>query len=309
MDDRVDAFARLNRLRAEGVLTDAEYEREKAALMGNARPLTLGWRERWAAGREATRDMRRSLRWSFVGCVIVVALIGTYFFGKARTLAEARGEISGPAQTTADASTKGGSLFGSESPWTIQTTTDPMTDASAALASATFEGNQFNVEVGVSCSSTGDIGYTATSFDKDGRPAEMRSEIRTSGYDGQTRVFIPFQMRADDNEPLSWSNSNPDYNNRIELNSEPVQFYMGKPIDDRAEGMAAASKIVLRLFMPTGEETIEWSQTDPSLRNLMAPCLSQRQATRDQLAEEQSRKEREEAAERARTPVQSVDAM
>jgi hypothetical protein len=305
MDDRVDAFARLNRLRAEGVLTDAEYEREKALLMGNDRPLELGWRERWAAGREATSDMRRSLRWSFLGCVIVIALIGTYFFGKARTLAEARGEISGPAETASNTSNASGSLFGSESAWTIQTTTDPMTDATVNQASATFEGNRFNIEVGVSCSSTGDISYTATSFDKAGEPAEMRTEANWQ------RSWIPFQMRADDDQPLSWATSNPQYNNQISLNSEPVQFFMGKPVDDRAEGMAAASNIVLRLFMPTGEETIKWSQADTALRSLLTPCLSQRQAERDRLAAEQASKEREEAAERARAPREeaSVNAM
>jgi hypothetical protein len=106
MEDRVDAFARLKRLHTEGVLSDEEYEREKGALKGEAGPLELGWKERWAASWGATSDIRRSLRWSFVGCVIAVALIGTYFFGKAASLAEARGEVSGPAQTEGENSTE-----------------------------------------------------------------------------------------------------------------------------------------------------------------------------------------------------------
>lgn len=93
MDDPIDAFARLNRLRSQGILTDAEYEREKATLMGELGPSDSGPGQRWADAWKATGDMRRSLRWSFLASVIVIALIGAYFFGKARTLAEARGEL------------------------------------------------------------------------------------------------------------------------------------------------------------------------------------------------------------------------
>ena len=318
MDDRVDAFARLNRLRAQGILTDSEYDSEKAALMGGDSPQRLSLGERWAAGWEATSDMRRWLRWSFLGCVIVIGLIGTYFFGKAASIAEARGELPGPAETsvgeapTGDLSEETSSLFGPDSPWTIQTTTDPMTDAAVSQATARFEGNQFDFEVVARCSSTGDIGYIATSFNKDGEPAEMRVTAIAPSVWGQVagsqaytaprvtpgRLTIDFQMRADDNEPLSRSNSNPEFNNQIRLNSGAVQPL---PADgsggDSAEQMAAASKIVLRLFMPSGEETINWSQNDASFRRVLQPCLESRSVTRAELTAARIESDRKIAAE------------
>jgi hypothetical protein len=196
-----------------------------------------------------------------------------------------------------------------------------MSDATVTQAIATFEGSQFNIEVAASCSSAGDIAYTATTFDKEGSPAEMRvtaippsvigapagSQSYTAPRVTPGRLAIGFQMRADDNPPLALSTANPEYNNQIALRSGPVQFYMGKPLDDEAEEMAAASRIVLRLFMPTGEETIEWSQADPGLRQLMSPCLSMRQAERADLAAAHAESEQRQAAEAAAAP--SVDAM
>lgn len=302
MDDQTDAFARLKRLHVEGVLSDAEYERAKAGLMGNVSPVQPSLREHWAAGREATGGIRRSLRWSLIGCVVVVALIGTYFFGKARTLAEARGEIAGTTQASDDASVADKPLFGSDNTWTFESTTDPMTDATVNQASGTFEGHQFNVQVSVSCSSVGDIKYTATSFDKGGKAAEMRSQANWE------RSWIPFQIRADDGQAISWSTNNPPYNNQVTLASSPVSPVYGSS-PEKADEIAAASKVALRLFMSTGEETIEWSQADPAFRNLMTPCLLQRQAERDRLTAEQAKKEREDVAEQARAGNHVVNAM
>lgn len=304
MEDRVDGFARLKRLHAEGALSDAEYEAEKARLMGGSgSPRQGSWQDRWREGREATRDMRRWMRWSFVGAALVVVLIGVWFFGKAYSLAEARGELGDEA--SAQASREGGHLFGSQSPWTIQTTTDPMTDATVRQAIATFEGARFNVEVAIACSTGGDITYNATTFDKEGQPAEMRTEI---GYNGGTT--IPFQMRADENPALSWSSYNPQYSNQIVLKSDPVApLYSDGSGGDNAEQMAGAVNVTLRLFMTSGEETIKWPQGDASFRNVVEPCLAERQATREKLTREREEAEHvqeQEERERSRAMADGV---
>ena len=327
MEDRVDAFARLKRLHTEGVLSDEEYEREKAKLMGrDPAERKASWAERWAIGQEFGKGLRGSMRLWFIASVAVILLIGTYFFGKAASLAESRGELAGAAPEDEG----GGGLFAADSPWEVQTSTDPMTDATVTQAVAAFEGSQFNVEVSVSCSSTGDIAYTATSFDKDGKPAEMRvtaippsvigapagSQSITVPRVTPGRLTIGFQMRADNNPFLSWSTTNPQYNNQVVLESAPVQpLFEDGSGGDHAEQMASASKVVLRLFMGAGEETIEWPQTEPSFRDVVGPCLEQRQATRTKLTrerdEELQRREQEynERVQRMGDDANAVSAM
>jgi hypothetical protein len=246
------------------------------------------WRERLGA--------RGAVRLSLIGCVAVIALIGTYFFGKAASVAETRGELS--SGTSSD---ERDGLFAANSPWEVHSSTDSMTDVAVTQAVATIEGNQFNVEVSVSCNSVGDIAYSATSFDKSGKPAEMRTEVTTSatrywGVNGNRRevssgVSIPFQVRADGQPALSWSDANPQYSNQIRFQAGEVY----PSSEDTVEQLAAASNVALRLFMATGEETVELPQGDATFRKVIEPCLEQRMAKRAELI---AAHEQKEAAER-----------
>lgn len=315
MNDQIDAFVRLQALYAQGALTTKEYEQEKARLRGSQKPAATTWEQCWATGRAVAGGAWSSSRWWLLGSAVVISVIGAYFFGKAASLPAIPSQIAGSPEGSGDPSTdETVAHFGEESPWSLETKSDQMTDTTIHQASATFEGKQFDIEVGISCKSTGEISYVATSFDKDHEAAEMRVTAVAPSVWGQVagssqytaprvtpgRLTIDFQVRADDNEPFSWSNSNPQYNNQISIDSDRVQFYMGKPTGDRAEEMAAASNILLRLFMPTGEETIKWSQTEPAIRNLLAPCLAQRQVERERLGAEYAESERESAAKAER---------
>lgn len=309
MNNDTDAFARLQRLRAQGVLTDAEYEQQKAALMGRSEPGAARWEERRTLGREIGGGMWGSTRWWLLGSVFVILLIGAYFFGKAASLAESRSEIAGASESGGDTSAESASFFDAESVWDVQSVTDAMTDATVTQATATFKGNQFDIEVGISCSSNGDTRYTAASFDKAGQPAEMRSRVVTFGAPYDVGTWVDYQVRADDGPAVSGVVRNPEYNNQISLHSGGVHFLGGQLVEDTTHRIAAASNVVLRLFMLNGEETIEWDQSDPDLRNLLAPCLAQRQAEIDRQMAEQAEAQRKEAAERAQAPVESVNAM
>jgi hypothetical protein len=249
--------------------------------------------------------MRRPLRWSLLASVLVVALIGTYFFGKAASLAEARGELAGASTEPAGSSAATDSSADDSGVWEVSESTDPMTDATVRKAFATFEGNQFDVEVAVTCSSTGEVAYTATSFDKDGKPAEMRATATAASFThppagSQQANFTPslipghvtiaFQMRADDEPPVSLAVTNPEYNNQVLLGR-------GTGGVD-AEKMAAASRVVLRLFMTTSEETIELPQSDRAFRSVVQPCVQQWRAEQQQAAAEREQAEAKDRAEK-----------
>jgi hypothetical protein len=240
------------------------------------------WKERWALGREVGRGMRAPLRWSLLASVVLVALSATYFFGKTASLAEARGELSGPAHGsdgTAPADSSGGG------DWAISRSTDPMTDVSTAQAAIALAGQQYDAEVTVTCGNDGNIAYSAASFDKDRQPAEMRSRVVPFGSLAGT--WIDYQMRADDGAARALSTLNPAYNNQIVLKSAVVG-----PLNDDGSGgdeadeMAAASKVVLRLFMASGEETFEWPQNGRAFRSVVKPCLEQRHTARDRVTRE-----------------------
>jgi hypothetical protein len=228
--------------------------------------------ERRALGREVGRGMRGPLRWWFLATVVVVALIGTYFFGKAASLAETRGEFT--LWGSPDSSSDESATADDSGIWQISESSDPMTDATVRQAFATFEGNQFDIEVSVTCSSNGDVTYTATSFDKNHEGAPMRSRTIPFGY--SAGVHVDYQLRTDDEPPVSLVTTNPPYTNQVQLRP-------GTGGVD-AEKVAGASRVVMRLFMTTGEETIELPQSDAAFRSVVDPCVQQYQAEQQQAA-------------------------
>ena len=95
MGENSDALARLQRLRDQGLLTDAEYEQQKQTLaeepVNQQRPT---WGEAWEEGREFGRGLRRGMLPWIVATVVMVLAIWGYFLIKAHDLARERGELN-----------------------------------------------------------------------------------------------------------------------------------------------------------------------------------------------------------------------
>ena len=260
VEDQTDLFAQLARLHAQGLLTDAEYEDKKAALVAKIQESALPSSVRpGAAPSEATKHgpLRNTRVWMLV-IFVPLAIIGIY------SLARTADSSSAGSGSTDAASVAIGSDSG---PWTIESTTDPMTDAAVKSAKATFEGSQFNIEVAVSCATSGALSYTAASFDKAGKPVEMRSSASQYG------ARIPFQVRADDGKPISQFSPNPQYNNQIVLEWVPGSSRFDFLTD--AGTLASAQRVILRLFMLSGEETVTLPQDSAGFRGVVDSCLQQ----------------------------------
>ncbi len=293
MDDNTDAFARLKRRHVQGELTDDAYEREKGALLGNA------------SSRGTGTGSSAFVKWSLATSLVGALVIGAYMFGRTDPVA-AGGAVpvaSGPG-TESDEIQQPVSEPAPNSLWAYEVKTDPMSDAEISQASATLEGTQFDVQVAMSCSNAGDIAFTATTFDKQGQPAEMRSKTNSPRFIGAPAgsqssmrpmlapgsITIDFQVRLDDASARSLIAFNPAYNNQITLQSKPVSFHMGRPNEDPAEDLASASRVTLRLFMPSGEETYQWPQNDADFRSIVEPCLVPRRAQRERMAAAEANK-------------------
>lgn len=164
--------------------------------------------------------------------------------------------------------------------WSVASEQDPMTDAAVRSATAMFSGQRFNVQVQVTCSQASPgplITYAVTSYDRNGQPAEMRSMETLSG------IHQSLQARADSDAPFYITEINPRFNNQITTSQSGVVEersgrYYRMPASLR---LARASRVVLRLSMLTGDETIELSQQDGTLRGVIDPCLAEVDRQRD----------------------------
>jgi len=264
VDDQTDLFAQLTRLHAQGLLTDAEYEAKKAALRtrGSGPGPSPSSDQRREDVATFMASYRRNTRPWFLASFILILLIGGYFLVKASTTTPATGGSTAPG------------ISGGSGPWVVESKTDPMTDATVKYARATFEGQQFNIEVEVSCTSTGTLAYSATSFDKEGKPAEMRSDIAPIG------PYVRYQVRAGEEAPVELVTNNPQYNNQVVQSSNLQQFQNVKGRTDllapsvaSTDSMARAAKATLRLFMLNGEETITMPQDSAGFRSVVDSCL------------------------------------
>lgn len=239
--------------------------------------------------------MRRPFRWSLLATALIAALVGTYLFTKTGSLAKPRGEITQASDSSSEPAAQSGSSDNGQA-WEVTTSKDPMTDATIRQASATFEGNQFDAEVNVTCNNSGEIAYSATSFGKDHQPAPMRSRTVPFGY--SAGVYVDYQMRADDRPAQDLVTANPDYNNQIVLRASDVLPGSGPdPTVETAEEMAAASHVLLQLHMTTGDETFEIPQADAGFRSVVGPCLQERQAKREQLNQQQQQADAQRQSE------------
>jgi hypothetical protein len=310
MNEQIDKFAELNRRRVKGELTDAQYEHEKALLMGSGAPLGSPS----AAANSPRLIKRKAVKGVIVALAVCGGLTATYLAGKSNSVA-AQSDGSRAVNVTSsivpdehDSNDAVATVPSADTGWSIQTTSDPMTDAAVSEATAILKGNQFDAEVKVGCSSNGRIEYAILSLDKEGNPAEMRSETRLSG--SRYAPEIEFQMRADDNEAMSLATFNPEYNNQVKLLSNGYRVsYMGKSIADEAENMASANQVTLRLFLLTGEETYRLDQDDAAFRAMVEPSISQIRTMRDRQIAEYAEGVRASEIERAKEPADAYSAM
>lgn len=96
MTDRIDALERLGKLRADGVLSDAEFAVQKAALLdtpvdGLKTTSPASFATQLKEGREKSKGVRRFIRWFFGIQMLAILLLGTYFLTRGAKIEETRG--------------------------------------------------------------------------------------------------------------------------------------------------------------------------------------------------------------------------
>jgi hypothetical protein len=249
MEDRLSEIERLNALRERGSITQEEFERAKRSVLG-----------------QDAEGPKKIPRWmQAVGSASAIALA-------VFVIKPMMGTGSPPSATTAQATDESTATAGENDGWTVQSKTDPMTDATLTTADKTFVGGAADIEVKITCSSTGKITYRFASFDKDHDPVEMRTDMNnTFGF------HIPFEVRPDNGTAWPSTYSNPQYSNVAEFNtsfpSDMRTLYpdriLGKDIDD---DVIAARHVAFALHLAHSDETIIVDQTVISVSAVLKPC-------------------------------------
>jgi hypothetical protein len=271
---QIEELERLNELRQRGALSEGEYAEAKAKILAaTTQAKRRGGLSPWV-GRGA----------GAVGLALAIFVI--------KPLIRPH-HADGPPPNAASTSGDG---------WEVTEKHDPMTDATIKTATRTFEGEQANITLAVSCDSVGAVRYEATSFDKDGKPAEMLQKPSYAGF------YVPYDLRVGSNPPVGDSNINPRFSNQISF--EPKTFsdsyVQGSAVDFEARDPARASKLTFGFHLAHGDETIVIDQAGSAAATVLAPCVLARHARLiDAVQKERSFEERR-AADAATAAAQAT---
>lgn len=268
---RLDDLERLNELRENGTLSYQEFVIEKAKL--------LEWQgkastSRWALPRNIG-EWRRS-RWSLLPSLVLVPLVilGVHEFRThaTATAGTATNSLANEASVS-DASDTDFASSGTNSSWTVSTSSDPMTDAVKHVATASFPSDLGRVEVAISCDNEGNSNYEARSFDKDEKPLPMETDIVNFA------AGIPFDLRINGGKPMSLRMSQPRYTNVVDF--QPGFLPLIQP---GMHSLAQAAKLMLQLHLDGGDQTIAIDQGDPVLKTMVKPCANANPTLEDNIA-------------------------
>ncbi|MBR2266749.1 SHOCT domain-containing protein [Sphingobium sp.] len=91
MTSKIEALERLAKLKSDGILSDAEFADQKAALLASdSAEADMSLTGRWKEGREKSRGIRRAFRWFWLAQLAIIVLVGIYFLTRGQTLQDAR---------------------------------------------------------------------------------------------------------------------------------------------------------------------------------------------------------------------------
>lgn len=246
MTKRIDELERLNQLRRSGTLNDEEYQQQKAKLLDDD------------AGGVKFGHPRH---WSFQLMLLVVLIFCAFVI---RPLIDHDDDQGAGAGTTG---------------WVVSQAKDPMTDRVTTTASTTLDGTIADIRFAISCSDAGSLEYDASSYDDDGNPVAMRTEIN-----GNLDPAVPLEVRADQKPAVSVPTIDPRYSNEVVIQSEPVPSTVSESrlADDGAltlvDGLSLAQRLTFAFHLEHGDETIAIDQSDPALSGVLGPCIRQRKA-------------------------------
>lgn len=254
MPTRIENLERLARFRADGLLTDAEFEAEKAKLL--ALPLDGGEEVPNGDGPDQIDPSagRFNLgRWAWG--IAIAFLLGTVALAWDRFGVGGESAVAG-GQGVID------QLAGADPLWVKSETVDPMTDLNVVSAQRTFEVDQFLIETTISCAQNGTLSYKFLTFFADKSAANFVEQYNSNGYLLRQATF-----RLDDQDAKSELGI-ARFSNSIEIERRLFQV----------EDSAKAQQITVKLQLQNGDPVVVIDQMSPAVRQVLDQCVEAAQA-------------------------------
>jgi Short C-terminal domain len=261
MSTRIENLEKLARLRAEGLLTDTEFEAEKAKLL--AEPLD-GEDHEIANGDDHDQIDPGEARFKFGRWAWGIAIV---FLLGSMALAWDRFGLGG------DSMVAGGQgvidqLGGADPLWVKSETVDAMTDVNVVSLKRSFEVGGFNIETTISCRSDKVVIYNFKTFNADGSGAEAVSQL----YNYTVGYYHAATFRPDDKPAAIYKYVQPRYNNVFEFEQSYAKRPIGTLYLDPAFDLIRADKLAVQLHLKQGEPTFVIDQSDETVSSVLAGC-------------------------------------
>ncbi len=255
MPPRIENLERLARFRAEGLLTEAEFEAEKTKLLADP-PVD---RDHITAGEGSTDQSDASARRFNLGRwawgIAIAFLLGTlalawdrFGFGGDSAVAGGQGVID--------------QLAGADPLWVKSETVDPMTDLNVVSAQRTFEVDQFLIETTISCAQNGTLSYRFLTFFADKSAANFVEQYNSNGY-----LLRSATIRLDDQDATSVLGA-ARFSNSVEIERRLFQV----------EDWAKAQQITVKLQLQNGDPVVAIDQTSPAVQQVLGICVEAEEA-------------------------------
>lgn len=245
----LDKLERLVSLRDSGAITEAEFDAEKAKLLGKPEEYEPSYYHEEPPPRTG----------KIIGVALAVLLVG----GAAALYAS--GQIAAndilPASV---ASPIKSAIESGDSGWGFTTSTDPMTDAEVVTAKRRIDaGGDHLVDAQVTCTGRTSLQYEFDIFRKDDSGDAIAFE-QGFGLNGLPTLNRTYQIRLDSGAPVT-----------MRVDSRHSNAIVTEPSDNlqsRSQSMAAARKITIKVPMLHNDLTFEVPQSDANIRQFLDAC-------------------------------------
>lgn len=252
----LDKLERLAGLRDSGVITEAEFDAEKAKLFRQPEEYEPSYYD-----EEPPRRTRK-----IVGAVLAVLLIG----GAAALYAGGQmgsGDIL-PASLTSPIKS---AIASGDTGWGFTTSTDPMSDAEVVTAKRRIEAGDYLVDAKVTCTGRTTLQYEFDIFRKD-ESGDGIALQEGMGLNGVPYLSRKYEIRLDSG-PSATATVNSRHSNAIVTKaSDSVQPSLFGPSPTDSQRIAAARKITIKVPMQHNDLTFEVPQSDSSIRQFLDAC-------------------------------------
>jgi len=250
----LDDLERLARLREQGVLTDQEFEQQKAKLLSDNPQQEETYEDYEDPPRRRSRIAALKYVLVGIGGLALLYLMGWF---------------DDPPQASS-------AVKSDTSEWKFEETVDPMTDQQTLTATRQFNAGNYLMNAAIRCTGSTRLDYELALYDRNGNAEAIRTDAKGISY---------FTMRLDRSQAARYTVVHAQYSNVISTappDNSPESFAkaMVRSLSGlenfrsvpQPRAMGTARLITLQVPTDGGEANFQIAQTNSRLRRMLDEC-------------------------------------